>query len=59
MFQGAKVIKLTEVEPKGGYRLALRFSDGAVGVFDFAPFVDANTPMGHRCAILRSLRVTT
>lgn len=39
------MIKLVEVEPKGGCQLALRFSDGAVGVFDFAPFVDANTPM--------------
>lgn len=39
------MIKLIEVEPKGGYQLALRFSDGASGVFDFAPFVDANTPM--------------
>lgn len=39
------MIKLIEVEPKGGYQLALRFSDGAAGVFDFAPFVDANTPM--------------
>jgi hypothetical protein len=39
------VIKLTEVEPKGGRRLALRLSDGAAGVFDFALFIDANTPM--------------
>lgn len=39
------MIKLIEVEPKGGYQLALRFSDGAAGVFDFAPFIDANTPM--------------
>lgn len=39
------MIKLIEVEPKGGYQLALRFSDRAVGVFDFTPFVDANTPM--------------
>lgn len=39
------MIKLVEVEPKGGYQLALRFSDGASGVFDFAPFVDASTPM--------------
>jgi hypothetical protein len=39
------VIKLIEVEPKGGYLLALRFSGDAAGLFDFAPFVDANTPM--------------
>lgn len=39
------MIKLIEVEPKGGYQLALRFSDGAAGMFDFAPFVDAGTAM--------------
>ncbi|WP_426663503.1 DUF2442 domain-containing protein [Rhodanobacter aciditrophus] len=39
------MIKLIEVEPKEGYQRALRFSDGAAGVFDFAPFVDANAPM--------------
>ena len=39
------MIKLIEVESKGGYQLLLRFSDGAVGVFDFAPFIDANTVM--------------
>ena len=39
------MIKLIEVEPKGGYQLLLRFSDGAVGVFDFAPFIDVNTVM--------------
>jgi hypothetical protein len=33
------MLKLIEVEPKGGNQLALRFSDGAAGVFDFAPFV--------------------
>lgn len=31
------MIELIDVEPKGGYHLALRFSDGASGVFDFAP----------------------
>lgn len=40
-----RMVKLIGVEPKGGYQLALRFSDGAAGVFDFAPFVDANVPM--------------
>ena len=39
------MIKLIEVESKGGYQLLLRFSDGAVGVFDFAPFIDVNTVM--------------
>lgn len=39
------MIKLIEVESKGGYQLALRFSDGASGVFDFTQLVDAGTPM--------------
>ena len=39
------MIKLITVEPKGGYQLVLHFSDGATGVFDFAPFVDVSTPM--------------
>ena len=39
------MIKLTAFEPKGGYRLLLRFSDGTWGVYDFAPFVDAATEM--------------
>ena len=40
-----RMVKLVEVEPKGGYQLALRFSDGAAGVFDFAPFIDTNAFM--------------
>ena len=39
------MIKLIEVVPKDGYQLELHFSDGAVGVCDFAPFVDASTSM--------------
>jgi hypothetical protein len=39
------MIKLVSVEPKQDYRLLLRFSDGAWGVYDFAHFVEANTPM--------------
>lgn len=39
------MIKLKAVEPKGDYRLLLRFSDGTAGVYDFAPFVDAATEM--------------
>lgn len=39
------MIKLIAVEPKGERRLLLRFSDGAWGVCDFTPFVDAGTEM--------------
>ncbi|MDE1959456.1 MAG: DUF2442 domain-containing protein [Xanthomonadaceae bacterium] len=39
------MIKLIAVEPKGSYQLLLRFSDGASGVYDFAPFIEANTEM--------------
>ena len=39
------MIKLTAVESKGATRLLLRFSDGSSGVFDFAPFIEANTEM--------------
>jgi hypothetical protein len=39
------MIKLTAVEPKEGWQLLLRFSDGASGVFDFSRFVEANTEM--------------
>ena len=39
------MIKLIAVEAKDGYQLALRFSDGASGVCDFAPLVEANTAM--------------
>jgi hypothetical protein len=39
------MIKLTAIEPKGGTRLLLRFSDGSSGVFDFAPFIEADTEM--------------
>ncbi len=37
--------KLKAVALKGDYRLLLRFSDGTVGVYDFAPFVEAATEM--------------
>jgi hypothetical protein len=37
--------KLIAVEPKGERRLLLRFSDGAWGIEDFTPFVEARTPM--------------
>ena len=39
------MIKLTAVEPKGSHQLLLRFSDGASGVYDFAPFIAADTEM--------------
>lgn len=39
------VIKLTAVEPKDSHQLLLRFSDGASGVYDFAPFIEADTEM--------------
>jgi hypothetical protein len=39
------MIKLTAIEAKEGYQLLLRFSDGAFGIFDFAPFIAADTPM--------------
>lgn len=39
------MIKLIAVEPESGTQLLLRFSDGAWGLFDFAPFIAANTAM--------------
>jgi hypothetical protein len=39
------MIKLKAVEPKGDYRLLLRFSDGTAGIYDFAPFIEASTEM--------------
>jgi hypothetical protein len=39
------MIKLKSSEPKGGYRLLLRFSDNACGVYDFTPFVEVATEM--------------
>jgi hypothetical protein len=39
------MIKLKAVESKGDYRLLLRFSDGTAGIYDFAPFIGANSEM--------------
>jgi hypothetical protein len=39
------MIKLIAVEPKGTYKLLLRFSDGAWGVYDFAHYAEAGTLM--------------
>lgn len=39
------MIKLIAVEPKQGYEILLRFSDGASGILDFTPFIEADTEM--------------
>lgn len=39
------MIKLIAIEPSRERCLLLRFSDGARGVFDFTPFVEAGTAM--------------
>jgi hypothetical protein len=39
------MIKLIATESKGDTQLLLHFSDGTSGVFDFAPFIAANTEM--------------
>lgn len=39
------MIKLTAIERKDGTQILLRFSDGAWGIYDFAPFVEAGTEM--------------
>ena len=39
------MIKLKAAAPKGVHRLLLRFSDGTAGIYDFAPFIEANTDM--------------
>lgn len=39
------MIKLTAIEPNSDRCLLLRFSDGAWGIFDFTPFVEAGTAM--------------
>jgi hypothetical protein len=39
------MLKLIAVESQGGTKLLLRFSDGASGVYDFAPIIEADTAM--------------
>lgn len=39
------MITLVAIEPKSASSLLLRFSDGAWGEFDFAPFIAINTEM--------------
>lgn len=37
------MIKLISVEPKGAYKLLLRFSDWAWGIYDFAHYIESDT----------------
>jgi hypothetical protein len=39
------LVKVTKVEPIGGYRLRFRFSDGTAGERDFAGLLDRTGPM--------------
>lgn len=39
------MIKPISVEPRQGCEILLRFSDGASGVFDFSPFIEADSEM--------------
>ena len=39
------MIKLITIEPRAETSLLLRFSDGACGIHDFAPFIKAATVM--------------
>ena len=39
------MIKLTAIKQEGETQLLLRFSDGAWGIYDFAPFIRQATPM--------------
>ena len=39
------MIKLTSIEASKDRCLLLRFSDGAQGILDFTPFIDAGTAM--------------
>jgi len=34
-----EMVDVTDVEPRGGHRLFLRFSNGAVGEHDLGPFI--------------------
>jgi hypothetical protein len=47
-----EIIHVERVEPRGGYRLALAFTDGTEGERDFADMIDEG---GDRCAIPPSL----
>jgi hypothetical protein len=39
------LIKMTKVEPLGGYRLRFHFSDGTVGERDFSDLLEQTGPM--------------
>jgi hypothetical protein len=39
------MIDVVGVRPLGGYELQLEFSDGAVGIYDFASVVNKSGPM--------------
>ena len=39
------IVKVTEVQPVGGYRLRVGFSDGNVGEHDFGPLIEEGGPM--------------
>jgi Protein of unknown function (DUF2442) len=39
------LIKVTKIEPLGGHRLRIRFSDGSIGERDFADIVAPGGPM--------------
>ena len=39
------MLKLIAVESQGGTKLLLHFSDGASDVYDFAPYIAADTEM--------------
>jgi hypothetical protein len=40
-----QIVKVAEVEPLGGHRLRLTFSDGRAGEHDFGPFIDEGGEM--------------
>jgi len=39
------MIKLVAIEKEEGRKILLRFSDGAWGIYDFAPFIETGTEM--------------
>ena len=40
-----RIVKVIEVEPRGGYRLRVAFSDGSSGEHDFSDLVAHTGPM--------------
>jgi hypothetical protein len=39
------LVKVTKIEPQGGYRLRFHFSDGTAGERDFSDLLDNTGPM--------------